>query len=120
VGGFLLGGPFVLTEEVWIVAEKMHYYQTFITFLLVFVIGYGTLYEAAEEIAGRDEVDVAGVPNRFLSLIVVSYLSVILIVYLFSAPTVFEGGMFTTFKAIVIAALFSVVGAATADSVFEA
>lgn len=118
VGGFLLAGPFVVTEEVWSLARGMDATQGGLTVLLVLVIGYGALYEADEDREEETEADLVGVPSRFVSLILVAYLSVTMLVFLFSAPTVFEAGVETTLKAIGIGAIFSVVGAATADSVF--
>jgi uncharacterized membrane protein len=118
VGGFLLAGPFVVTEEVWQLARGMNSIQGVLTVLLVLIVGYGALYEADEDREEENESEFAGVPSRFVSLIFVAYFSVSMLVFLFSAPTVFEAGLATTLKAIGIGAIFSVVGAATADSVF--
>ena len=123
VGGFLLAGPFVVTEEVWTLARHMTAYHSLLTVGVVAVIGYGALYAADD---GRDpdrEADVRGVPLRFLSLMAVSYGSVLLLALLLSAPGTFlDGGLSyvaaTTLKATGVGAIFSVIGAATADSVF--
>ncbi|MEF8973713.1 MAG: DUF2391 domain-containing protein [Haloarcula sp.] len=130
VGGFLLAGPFVVTEEVWVLAENMSWYHAVVVVGIVFAIGYGALYEAD---AGRDidtEAEVAGIPIRFVSLMVVAFGSVAVLAMALTAPDTFlvEGGILpdptpttvalTTLKAIIVGAIFSVVGAATADSVF--
>lgn len=126
VGGFLLAGPFVVTEEVWLLASGMNVFQAVLTAGVVATIGYATLYRAD---TGRDpsaEQDIAGIPVRFLSLMVVAFGSVLLLAVLFDAPDTFlvEEGIvgrelwITTFKAVSVGAVFSVVGAATADSVF--
>ena len=123
VGGFLLAGPFVVTEEVWILARNMTAIHALLTVGVVAAIGYGALYMADN---GRDpdmEADVRGVPIRFVSLMAVSYGSVLVLALLFAAPGTFlEGGpahvAATTLKATSVGAIFSVVGAATADSVF--
>ncbi|MFO7927449.1 MAG: DUF2391 family protein [Halobacteriota archaeon] len=123
VGGFLLAGPFVVTEEVWLLAENMSIIQSLATVLIVFGIGYAALYKAA----GRDpedEVDVGGIPARFLSLMLVSYGAVVILAFAFGAPETFLEDLsgierhVVTAKAIAVGAVFSVVGAATADSVF--
>jgi uncharacterized membrane protein len=124
VGGFLLAGPFVVTEEVWVLAEDMTLVQSLMTAAIVFAIGYAALYKAA----GRDpddESDIAvGIPTRFASLMVVSYGSVLVLALAFGAPDTFLEGMpwpemaFVTARAVGVGAVFSVVGAATADSVF--
>lgn len=118
VGGFLLAGPFVVTEEVWNLAREMNDYQWGGAVALVLLIGYSALYGAVEDRDEENELQTAGVPHRFVSLIFVSYLSVTLLVFLFSAPVVFEAGIETTLKSISIGGIFSVAGAATADSIF--
>jgi len=129
VGGFLLAGPFVVTAEVWQLANNMRWYHVLATVGIVFGIGYGALYKAD---AGRDpdrEVEVAGVPARFVSLMGVSFGSVLVLALAFNAPNTFAGDFFETtpdltalvfftLKATAVGAIFSVVGAATADSVF--
>jgi uncharacterized membrane protein len=124
VGGFLLAGPFVVTEEVWTLAGDMTALQSLSTVL----IGYGALYEADDDRDPDRESEVAGVPARFVSLMLVSYGSVAILSLSFGAPDTFleatyESGpsvetVATTLEAISVGAVFSVVGAATADSVF--
>ena len=126
VGGFLLAGPFVVTEEVWVLAGNMTVFQALATVGIVLAIGYATLYKAD---AGRDvdsERDIGRVPVRFISLMIVSFGSVAILALLFDAPETFlsttKSGVETiqtTAKAISISSIFSVVGAATADSVFS-
>lgn len=126
VGGFLLAGPFVVTEEVWVLASGMNGIQAVLTAVMVAAIGYATLYRAD---TGRDpeaEQEIVGIPVRFLSLMTVSFGSVVVLAVLFDAPDTFliEQGVtgsdlwVTTAKAVSVGAVFSVVGAATADSVF--
>jgi uncharacterized membrane protein len=127
VGGFLLAGPFVVTEEVWVLAVGMSWVQTLVTALIVLGIGYGALYKADDRDPDR-EVDVGGVPLRYLSLIFVAYLSVILLALAFDAPGTFlvdpgrVSGLgeatLVTLRAASVGAIFSVIGAATADSLF--
>jgi uncharacterized membrane protein len=125
VGGFLLAGPFVVTEEVWTLASSMNDLQALGTVIVVFGIGYGALYTADTTRDPDDEQEVAGVPLRFISLMLVSFGSVTVLALLLDAPDTFiqdaETGRAvakTTFKAISVGSVFSVVGAATADSIF--
>ena len=69
---------------------------------------------------------IARIPVRFLSLMMVAFGSVTILVLLFDAPDTFLGSVesnrevaLITFKAISVGSVFSVVGAATADSVFS-
>jgi uncharacterized membrane protein len=76
VGGFLLAGPFVMTEEVWVLAGRMTPWHALVTVGIVFAICYGALYKADD---GRDpdrEAEVGGITVRFVSLVVVAYGSV--------------------------------------------
>ena len=130
VGGFLLAGPFVVTEEVWVLAANMTWLHVLAVVAIVFGIGYGALYEADDDRDPDAEAEVGGVPLRFVSLMVVSYGSVAILALAFTAPRTFlvesqilvdptgRELVFTTLKAIAVGAIFSVVGAATADSVF--
>ena len=118
VGGFILSAPFVVTEEVWNLAAGMDALRWAVTVAIVALIGYGTLYRADESRDADREESVAGLPVRFLSLMTVSYLSVATLAVVFNAPATFEAGGHTAAKAVSIGAIFSVVGAATADSVF--
>jgi uncharacterized membrane protein len=124
VGGFLLAGPFVVTEEVWTLAADMTTAHFVLTVAIVFAIGYGALYEADHDRDPDTEAEVGGVPLRFVSLMGVSFGSVTLMALVFGAPSTFlgEAALFeraaVTARAISVGAMFSVVGAATADSVF--
>lgn len=128
VGGFLLAGPFVVTEEVWILANQMTIAHAAVTVAIVVAIGYGALYKADDDRNPDREAELGGVPVRFLSLMVVSYGSVLLLALALTAPSTFAaavGGIDTpveevvfTAKAVSVGAIFSVMGAATADSVF--
>jgi uncharacterized membrane protein len=130
VGGFLLAGPFVVTEEVWVLASEMAWYHVAGTVAIVAAIGYGALYKADEDRDPDREVDVGGVPVRFLSLMLVAFGSGVLLALAFGAPWTFAALLdgiepadapavaMLTLKATAVAAVFAVVGAATADSVF--
>ena len=118
VGGMLLAGPFVVTEEVWTLAAGMATWHVLLTVAIVFGIGYGTLYEADASRDPEDEAEVGGVPLRFVSLILVSYSSVGILVVALDAPATFDASLGATLKAVSIGSVFSVIGAATADSLF--
>jgi uncharacterized membrane protein len=129
VGGFLLAGPFVVTDEVWALAVGMAWYQAVVTAGIVFALGYGALYKADDDRDPDCEAEVGGIPLRFVSLIAVSYLSVAILALSFDAPATLipnhveppvslRDQVYITLKAMSVGAVFSVIGAATADSVF--
>jgi uncharacterized membrane protein len=118
VGGFILSAPFVVTEEVWSLAASMSQAQAAITVCIALSIGYGTLYRADNDRDPDEELSIVGIPLRFVSLVLISYLSVTILAFVFNAPATFGATTASTAKAISIGAIFSVVGAATADSLF--
>jgi uncharacterized membrane protein len=124
VGGFLLSGAFVVTEEVWVLARHLPVLNSVFVVGVVMLIGYVALYRADTTHDAAQEADVRGVPLRFLSLMGVSFGSVALLALAFNAPTTFLSDVsfvqktVITARAIAIGAIFSVIGAATADSVF--
>ena len=76
VGGILLAGPFVVTEEVWRIAENLVTIQFFTIILFNVMMGYFALYEADKTRDVGVEQDIVGIPLRLISLILVGYLSV--------------------------------------------
>ncbi|SIS15066.1 DUF2391 family protein [Natronorubrum thiooxidans] len=126
VGGFLLAGPFVVTEEVWVLAENMSLFHATATICVVAAIGYAALYKADTTRDPDVEREVAGIPIRFISLLCVSFGAVLILALLFDAPDTFletdqlsADGLLVTFKAVSVGSVFSIVGAATADSIFS-
>jgi uncharacterized membrane protein len=124
LGGFLLAGPFVVTEEVWTLAANMTWVHSLATVAIVFAVGYGALYEADVDRDPDREADVGGVPLRFVSLMVVAYGAVAVLAVIFTAPDAFVPDRqpieraAVAARAVGVGAIFSVVGAATADSLF--
>lgn len=119
VGGFLFAGPFIVTEEVWRLAKNMTPFHSLITVVIVLIIGFGALYTAD---VGRDmnkERELGGIPLRLISLVFVSYSSVTLLTFVLNAPVTFEATNITIMKTICIASIFSLIGAATADTIFQ-
>lgn len=118
IGSILLAGPFVVTEEVWNLSRNMDPLQVGVAVLFVLVVGYGALYKADRDREPEKEAKLLGVPTRWISLMVVTYSSVALLIFLFSAPETFNASLWTTVKAVSVGAIFAVIGAATADSLF--
>jgi uncharacterized membrane protein len=124
VGGFLLSGPFVVTEEVWELARNMTVVHNVFLVCVVAVIGYGGLYGADDDRDPEREAAIARVPVRFISVLVVAFGSVGVLAFAVTAPDQFLGDlpradrMVVTFRAVSVAAVFSVVGAVTTDSLF--
>jgi len=124
VGGFLLSGPFVVTQEVWMLARNMTPFHSLFLVSAVMTIGYGGLYGADNDRDPRREAAIVGIPVRFISVMIVAFGSVGTLAFAITAPDLFlsdlDAGnrLFVTVQAVGVAAIFSVVGAVTTDSLF--
>jgi len=124
VGGFLLAGPFVVTQEVWLLARNMTMLHSFFLVGAIMAIGYCGLYGAYNDRGPRTEAAFAGVPVRFISVMFVAFGSVGTLAFAITAPDLFledlppQTRLLVTFRALSVAAVFSVVGAVTTDSLF--
>lgn len=124
VGGLLVGGPFIVTEEVWTIAEQMSIYNILSTLAIVLITGYGILYVAVLRDPEVEATVIGIVPLRLISLVLIAYLSGIIVAFSIGAPDVFtESNNITeiawiTFKASTTVSVFTVIGAGTVDSVF--
>ncbi|GAB3662858.1 DUF2391 family protein [Natrinema versiforme] len=120
VGGLFVASPLVLTEETWRLADGMQIQHIMLTTAIVFVVGYALLYETDSQhnIGSDSDAGIGGViPRRFVSLMLVAYLSVGLLAFAFAAPSTFEETPLETLRAVSICAIFSMIGAATADTI---
>lgn len=124
VGGFLLAGPFVVTEEVWKLAQNMTMFHSLFLVGSIMAIGYGGLYGADNDRDPKTEAAIGGIPVRFISVMFVAFGSVGTLAFAITAPDLFlddltpKTTMLVTFRALSVAAVFSVVGAVTTDSLF--
>jgi uncharacterized membrane protein len=124
VGGFLLAGPFVVTQEVWQLARNMTMFHSLFLVAVVMAIGYGGLYGADNDRDPQTEAAIVGIPVRFVSVMVVAFGSVGMLAFATTAPSLFlddlaaTNTLLVTFRALSVAAVFSVVGAVTTDSLF--
>jgi len=124
VGGFLLAGPFVVTQEVWMLAQNMTMFHSLFLVGAIMAIGYGGLYGADNDRNPKTEAAIMGVPVRFISVMIVAFGSVGTLAFAITAPDLFLSELeatprlLVTFRALSVAAVFSVVGAVTTDSLF--
>src|SRR6056297_564574 len=124
VGGFLLSGPFVVTQEAWMLARNMTAFHSLFLVSAVMAIGYGGLYGADNDRDPRREAAIVGIPIRFISVMIVAFSSVAMLAFSITAPDLFLSDLPTpdrhiiTFQVMSVGAVFSVVGAVTTDSLF--
>lgn len=116
VGSAVLTAPFLFTEEVWRLAGNMSSLQSALFIGITLVLGHGILYIAEMDRDWNRERKLFGFTLRYISLMGVSLGTIVVLVFMTSAPETFNAGWFHTFKTISLISVFSVLGAATADS----
>jgi len=84
--GILLAGPFVVTQEVWMLAENMTIFHSLFLVGVVMAIGYGGLYGADNDRDPNREAIFLCIPVRFISVMIVAFSSVTLEPRFASAP----------------------------------
>ena len=99
IGGFLLAGPFVVTQEVWSLARNITPLHSVVLIGAVMTIGYGGLYGADNNRDPRREAAIVGVPVRFISVLLVAFGSVGALAVVLSALAVFLSDLATAHRA---------------------
>lgn len=116
VGSAILISPFIFTEEVWRIAENMSPLRSSLALLSTFLIGHGVLYTAKESRDWDEERKIMGATLRYISLMLVTFGTVIFMIIISSARQTFSAGLWQTLKVISLTSIFSVIGAAVTDS----
>jgi len=115
-GSAILTAPFLFTEEVWIMAGAASTSQALISVLVTLFLGHGILYVAKRERDWGRERQLLGVTVRYLSLMMVSFGTVMFLLSITAAEEVFADSLLHTLKLVSMISIFSVIGAATADN----
>ncbi|MFB6204014.1 MAG: DUF2391 family protein [Candidatus Nanohaloarchaea archaeon] len=116
LGGSLLSAPFLFTEEVWNMAANTSNIQSLASVAVSFLLGYSILYVAESGRDWREERKLAGVTWRYLSLMGVSFASILVLLLLTSPLETFNAGSVVAAKVVAFTSIFAVIGAATADN----
>lgn len=115
VGSAILTAPLLFTQEVWQILMQTSTAQSGVSLLIAFFVGEGALYVMRAEEA-EDERQFMGITLRYVSLMGVSFGTVITMMALTSAPSAFNASIFEAGKVISFVSIFAVIGAATADN----
>ncbi|WEL19400.1 DUF2391 family protein [Candidatus Nanohalococcus occultus] len=116
VGSALLSAPFIFTEEVWTIASNTSTQQSLASIAVTLLLGHGILYVAKQDRDFETERKVFGVTLRYISLMAVSFGSVLLVLTLTATAQTFGASTAEILKTVSIISVFSVIGAATADN----
>lgn len=116
IGSALLSAPFLFTEEIWILAFNISGTQAFLSAVLTLILGHGILYIAKQDRDFEQERKVGGFTLRYISLMTVTFGTILLLMALTSTPQTFGYQFSTAVKVMAMISIFSVIGAASADS----
>jgi uncharacterized membrane protein len=84
--------------------------------LITFLLGHGVLYTAKKSRDWEKERQSFGVTWRYISLMTVAFGTIFLMIFITSAGETFSAGLWQSVKVVSIISIFSVIGAATTDS----
>ena len=115
-GSAILTAPFLFTEEVWRMASATSTVQATLSVLVTLFLGHGILYVAKRDRDWDKERKLFGVTLRYVSLMAVSFGTVLFLLGITAAEQVFADGLYHMFKLVSMISIFSVIGAATADN----
>ncbi len=114
VGAFLFSAPFAVTEEVWNLAnsltlERIIFIFFFTVFISTMIIFYTKFQKVAKETIGHTSI-----PKRLVSIILVSYFSVTLLLWMFGVIGHITDS-FWIIKLVVFISFFASIGASALD-----
>lgn len=116
IGSSILTAPFLFTEEVWRIAHNTSLSSSFVSILLTLLLGHGILYIAKHEREFEKERHILGLRLRYVSLMTVSFGTVLLLLTLTATGQTLGNGPLNAFKVVSMVSIFAVIGAATADN----
>lgn len=116
VGSSILIAPFLFTEEVWRIAQNTSLLQSFLSISITLLLGHGILYIAKHEREFERERHILGVRLRYVSLMTVSFGTILLLLSLTATGQTLGSGLLNAFKVVSMVSIFAVIGAATADN----
>lgn len=115
-GSAILTAPFLFTQEVWTMAAATSTVQALLSVIVTLFLGHGILYVAKRDRDWESERQFLGVTVRYISLMLVSFGTVMFLLSITAAEEVFSDSLMHTFKLLSMISIFSVIGAATADN----
>ncbi|MFB6245687.1 MAG: DUF2391 family protein [Candidatus Nanohaloarchaea archaeon] len=115
IGSAILSSPLLFTEEVWMIAGNTSYIQSAATVGITAMIGHGILYVASGKRDFETERKFLGITYRYISLMTVSFGSILTILALTATAETFNAGAGQTLRVVSLLSFFSMIGAATAD-----
>jgi len=116
IGSAILSSPFLFTEEVWRIAANTSIAQSLLSIALTLFLGHGILYIEKHERDFIEERHIAGLRLRYISLMTVSFGTILLLLSITATGQTLGNGAVNTFKTVSIVSIFAVIGAATADN----
>lgn len=116
IGSSILIAPFLFTQEVWQIAQNTSLVQSLLSISITLFLGHGILYIEKHERNFEMERHILGVRLRYISLMTVSFGTIMLLLSITATGQTLGNGPFNAFKVMSLISIFAVVGAATADN----
>lgn len=116
IGSAILTAPFLFTEEIWRIAQNTSLTQSIFSVVLTLFLGHGILYIAKHEREFEREREIAGIRLRYISLMTVSFGTILIMLSITATSQTLGNGIMNTFKVVSLTSIFAVIGAATADN----
>ena len=116
IGSSILIAPFLFTEEVWRIAQNTSISHSILSISITLLLGHGILYIAKHEREFEKERHVLGIRLRYISLMTVSFGTILLLLTLTATAQTLGDGPLNAFKVVSFISMFAVIGAATADN----
>jgi uncharacterized membrane protein len=83
VGAFLFSAPFAVTEEVWNLANSLTLERIIFIFFFTVLISTLIVYYTKFQKVAKETIAHTSIPKRLVSIILVSYFSVTLLLWMF-------------------------------------
>lgn len=116
VGAMILSAPLAVTEEVWRLSSGLDWVRIAMIVAVTLIFNILLLYYAKYQIVEQERI-LGIIPTRLLSLMLVSYITAGVMLYLMGVIGGTVVGTGATIRLVVFVGLFSNIGAGAADLV---
>lgn len=114
VGAFLFAAPFSVTEEVWNLASTLTIERTIFIFAFTIFISAMIIFYTKFQKVAKETIAHTSIPKRLVSVILVSYLSVTLLLWMLGVIGHITD-LFWILKLVVFVSFFASIGASALD-----
>ncbi len=114
VGAMILSTPLAVTQEVWILSQQLDLIRLFAIIAITLIFDILLIYHTKYQLVKEQKI-LSFIPLRLLSLLIVSYTSAALMLWIFGVIGYEITEPFGILKLVIFVGLFANIGAGTAD-----